>query len=385
MIIQGRLDETKPVFQVSVISGIVEKLEFNASRFEKPDVDECLILSPLLDPQVNGGLQVSFTSPGEPGKYGQVLEKARRHGISHFLPTVITTGRENLRDCLKALTQWREGDHRVSQAVPGFHLEGPGISPEDGFRGAHALQSVRTWTETEYHQCQESCHGLVKMVTLAPETLHDFQVVETMVREGVVVAIGHTKATRDRLEMAVDAGAALFTHWGNGITRKMDRHDNPLWPALADKRLGLSIIADGHHLPDSMVQVAYLCKTAGNLVLTADTGPLAGALPGLYDLWDSKIRVRDDGRLTVEDSGYLAGSGVWLDTCLLNVRRVISCDIHSAWRMASLNIRNLLGMPEWNLKLGMKAEMTLVRYGENEEILGCFVGGEWTPYSPNVS
>ena len=383
MIIQGRLEETKPPFQAIVVSGVVERIEFNPSQFQKPDVDNCLILSPLLDPQVNGGLQVSFTSPGEPDQYGLVLKKAWRHGISHFLPTVITTGRENLQQCLRALRRWREEDRRVSQSVPGFHLEGPGISPQHGFRGAHPLQSVRTWTEAEYRLCQESCHGLLKMVTLAPETLDNFQVVETMVREGVVVAVGHTNATKEQIEMAVDAGAALFTHWGNGICRNIDRHDNPLWPALADKRLGLSVIADGHHLPDSMLQVAYLCKTAGNLVLTADTGPLAGAVPGVYDLWDSKIRVGIDGRLTVEDSGYLAGSGVWLDHCLQTVQRVIPCDIQAAWRMASLNIRNLLGMPDWDLQAGMKAEMTLIRAEEKGGIIGCFGGGEWIPYSPS--
>ncbi len=369
--------------QVVVENGSVSKLETSRDHFRRPDIADCLILPPLMDPQVNGGLGVSFTSPQNSENYDLVLQECWRRGISHILPTIITTDAANLQKCLHSLRDWRESDWKVKKAIPGFHLEGPGISSSDGFRGAHPLDSVRSWTEVEYRHCQDATQGLIRKVTLAPETLEDFGVVKTMVRDGVLVSMGHTNASADQIARALDAGVVLFTHWGNGISRTVDRHLNPLWPALAEDRLNLSIIADGQHLPPAMLKTAYRCKGAEKLVLTADTSPLAGMPAGTYDLWGSRIVVDEEQRLSVEGTGYLAGSGAWLDACFRTIFQLTGGAVDACIQMASSNIRRLLGMPPWDLIPGKPAEMTLISPTKGELILGCFGTGQFCPYLDN--
>jgi N-acetylglucosamine-6-phosphate deacetylase len=42
---------------------------------------------------------------------------------------------------------------------------------------------------------------------------------------------------------AIDKGAKIATHLGNGAANTINRHRNPFWPQLADDRLHISIIA----------------------------------------------------------------------------------------------------------------------------------------------
>ena len=133
-------------------------------------------------------------------------------------------------------------------AIAGLHIEGPHISPEDGPRGAHPQHCVRPPDVDEFHRWQEASNGSVKLVTVSPEWPESPGYIEAVVREGVVVAIGHTKATTDQIRDAVNAGATLSTHLGNGAHSMLPRHPNYLWDQLAEDRLAASFIADGIHL-----------------------------------------------------------------------------------------------------------------------------------------
>ena len=84
-------------------------------------------------------------------------------------------------------------------AIEGFHVEGPHISPDDGPRGAHPRQWVRPPDVDEYRRWQDATDGLIRLVTLSPEWPEAPQYIETLVSEGVVVSIGHTKASAEQI------------------------------------------------------------------------------------------------------------------------------------------------------------------------------------------
>src|SRR5699024_3206830 len=132
--------------------------------------------------------------------------------------------------------------------VPGVHIEGPSISPADGPRGAHPVEHVRPPDLAEFERWQAAGDGLVKLVTLAPEHAGAPGYIRTLAARGVIVALGHSAATPDEVHAAVDAGARLSTHLGNGVAAVLPRHPNLIWTQLADDRLYASFIADGHHL-----------------------------------------------------------------------------------------------------------------------------------------
>src|SRR5262249_28292297 len=154
----------------------------------------------------------------------------------------------------RVLAKACDGDARVANAVPGFHLEGPYISSEDGPRGAHPRPHVRAPDRAEFERLQEAAGGRIRLVTLAPESAAAIAFIEWLARRGIVVAIGHTAATAEQIHAAIAAGAKLSTHLGNGSHALLPRHDNYIWAQAAADQLWASLITDGHHLPAAVVR-----------------------------------------------------------------------------------------------------------------------------------
>src|SRR5690606_31509122 len=102
------------------------------------------------------------------------------------------------------------------------------------------------------------------------------------VSSGVVVAIGHTGATSEQIRAAVDSGARLSTHLGNGAHAVLPRHPNYIWDQLACDELWASIIVDGHHLPATVVKCFQRIKGSERLILITDAVSVAGLPPGRY-------------------------------------------------------------------------------------------------------
>lgn len=296
----------------------------------------------LFDPQVNGCKGVGFTSPDltTDGVY-RVVEECLRHGVGGFCPTVITAGFGTIRHAFATLVRARD----CAERIPVFHLEGPYISAEDGPRGAHPKEHVRDPDWDEFLGWQDAADGRIRMVTLAPERPGAIRFIERLVKDGVVVAIGHTAAPAEQIRDAVAAGATASTHLGNGCAATMDRHTNPIWAQLADDTLWASVIADGHHLPPAVLKCIARVKGPGRLFLTADTGPLAGQPPGRYREWGQEFEVLPNGRIGVPGTPFLAGGGHFQDTCVANLIRVAGWNLKDAVDAASLRPRELLGLP----------------------------------------
>src|SRR5262249_41723291 len=180
-------------------------------------------------------------------------------GVTRFFPTVITGAPERMLGALRNLAAARES-LPDGGAMEAFHVEGPHISPEDGPRGAHPAGWVRPPRYYEFQRWQEAAQGHVRLVTLSPEWPGALRYIEQLTREGVVVAIGHTRATREQIHDAVSAGATLSTHLGNGAHAVLPRHPNYIWEQLAEDRLAASFIVDGFHLSDAFLRVALRAK-----------------------------------------------------------------------------------------------------------------------------
>ena len=184
----------------------------------------------------------------------------REHGIGQFLPTLITSSFDATRHGFVTLERARATDPRLSRWIPGYHLEGPYLSGEDGPRGAHPKEYIRDPDWDEFRRWQDAAGGRIRMVTIAPERAGAISFIEKLAASGVVVAIGHTAATGEQIRDAVRAGARTSTHLGNGSHTLLPRHDNYIWEQLANDDLWASIITDGHHLPPAVVKCIVRAK-----------------------------------------------------------------------------------------------------------------------------
>jgi N-acetylglucosamine-6-phosphate deacetylase len=305
-----------------------------------------LVLPALVDLQVNGALGIAFTSEDlNVEGVRTVVHWCRSRGTMHLLATIITASDSTVMHGIRTLASAVEIDSDLNQAIAGIHLEGPYLSGEDGPRGAHPPEHIRNPDWDEFRRWQDAAAGRIRMVTIAPERHGAIPFIEQLARSGIIVAIGHTNASAELLDQAVHAGATLSTHLGNGCHAILPRHDNVIWHQLSDDRLMASLIADGHHLPVSVLRAMIRAKQVDRLVMTADTGPLAGLPPGTYPSWGQSFEVLPSGKIVIPGTPYLAGSGSALRDCvqhLLFHRLATESDVE---KMASLTPRRFLQLP----------------------------------------
>lgn len=360
--ITGRDALSGRCLDVTVEDGVI-------ARIEDWESDSELYLSAgFVDLQVNG--YAGFDLNAEQVSVSTVLglvDAMLANGVTCFLPTLITAPEEEICYRLKVIAKARSIHPRVAMCVPFVHVEGPHISPLDGYRGAHPADAVRPPSIEEFDRWQHASDGLVGMVTLSPHFTESADYIAALVRRGVRVAIGHTHASPEEIARAVDAGASLSTHLGNGIAQQIPRHSNPIWSQLAEDRLTACFIADGHHLPADILKVMLRAKGVPCSVLVSDSVALAGMPPGTYATpVGGQVELRADGRLCIVGTELLAGSTASLTQCVGNLARITGLPLSDALTMATSNPGRFVG-ERGRLALGSRAD--LVRFRWNDKIL----------------
>src|SRR5581483_8741857 len=253
----------------------------------------------FIDIQVNGFAGVDYNNPRTPHEeIARSLRVIFSTGVTRLYPTVITGPPDAMLGALRNLSDARES-LPDGEAMDGFHVEGPHISPEDGPRGAHPRRSVRKPDLDEYRRWQDAARGRIRIVTLSPEWPEAARYIETIVSDGVVAAIGHTQASAAQIADAASAGATLSTPLGNGSHSVMRRPPNYIWDQLAEDRLMADFIVDGIHLDAAFLKVALRAKTLDRAVLVTDASTPAGAPPGRYYLGEQAVDLSPEGRVTL--------------------------------------------------------------------------------------
>jgi N-acetylglucosamine-6-phosphate deacetylase len=323
----------------------------------------------FFDIQVNGCRGISFNSERLTGDEIRVVAgECRAHGAGGFCPTLITASAGALSHGFATLASLCEGGGDLGRAMPAFHLEGPYIAADDGPRGAHPEAHIRRPDWDEFRRWQDAAGGRIRIVTLAPEIPGALAFIERLAATGVIISIGHSAASPEQIRDAVSAGARLSTHLGNGAHSVLPRHPNYIWEQLAADELWTSVIADGHHLPPSVLKAVLRVKTPARTVLISDAGTLAGLPPGRYECWGQEFDVHPAGKIVMPGTEYLAGAAVFLDTCVGHVLNLGLADMASAVDMAAVRPRELLGLPVPRMDVGEPADLVLFDWQPGREL-----------------
>jgi len=270
----------------------------------------------LVDLQVNGYAGVDFSSPDlTETDFIAACEQLFESGTTAFLPTMITSPEyvyERNLAIMAAVLERAEFRGRL----PGVHLEGPFISPQEGARGAHNSEWIRKPDLDYFERLTVWADGKVKLITIAAEVDGAEQLAKHATSKGIVVSLGHQMAAEKDLEKLAQAGAMSLTHLGNGIPAVMDRHENSLWAGLGNDDLSAMIITDGNHLPASLVKAIIRTKGPARCIVVSDGSPLAGFKPGRYKTLGHKVVLEESGRLYDPATGYLVGSSATMLECM---------------------------------------------------------------------
>ncbi len=332
----------------------------------------------LIDHQVNGYLSHSFVGDNlDAAQVKKITEAFWENGITTFMPTLTTESNEVLLRNFEKLNEILE-DENLEQSIPGFHLEGPYISPVDGFRGAHNLTHIRNPNWEEFEAWYFASGKRIKEITIAPELEGAMDFIKKCIDNNIKVAIGHSNASTAQINEAVKLGASISTHLGNGCANTIHRHHNPIWPQLSEDKLFASLIVDGFHLTKEEVRTFYKVKGADKTILVSDITRWAGMPPGNYTDFGQEIVVTEEGAIMMPKENVLAGASFLITKGIENIIKFTGCSLKEAIDMSTINPAKALGFNDrGEIAVGKRADLIYFRFASGKlEIVKTIVGGK---------
>ena len=339
--------------------------------------DELFVSQGLIDVQINGYKGVDFSGPGLTVEGIRKATKALwKVGVTTYFPTIITSDIERIKENFAVLAEAQK-DPEIGKSIAGFHLEGPYISPVKGFRGAHLEKYIKLPDWREFQEIQKAANNGIKLITLAPELEGAISFIQNCVASGLVVALGHHNGSAKDIQQAVDAGAKMATHLGNGCANQINRHHNPLWPQLSDDRITPSIIVDGFHLTKEEVRSFYKVKGADKTILVSDALDLAGLPVGEY-IRGERTLLLTENVVKLPKENVLAGAASPISKCVGVIMNYTQCGLQAAIQMASTNSAELFSLNQiGKIEPGKRADIIKFAMVDGEMVIHkTYVAGE---------
>jgi len=293
-----------------------------------------------VDLQVNGYYGVDLADC-DPEGWAMVARRLPETGTTAFLPTFITAPVARLATTLRS-AQKIAGAATAGARVIGVHLEGPFLSPARA--GAHRRDWMVPPSSEAVAELLNAGHGLLRVVTLAPETDGALAAVSELAAAGVVVSVGHSDATAGQVAAAAGAGARMVTHLFNAQRGLHHREPGVVGQALADRRLTSGLIVDLCHVSAAACAIAF-AAAPGRICLVTDAAASAGMPPGRYVLGGQPVELPPGGAAPVRADGTLAGSALRMDLAVANAVAV-GLGLAEAVAAASRVPADLIGRPD---------------------------------------
>ncbi len=360
-IIEGIHYETGKPVQITIEDGKIKKIK--SIKKLSSGSGQVYVAPGFFDNQINGFAGVSFAF-GESDLTTDGIKKATselwKFGVTSYLATLTTNSQEVLTKNFRLLAA-SMNDKDLRGSIPGFHLEGPYINPEDGFRGAHPKRFVSSPNWNDFMELYEAADEKILQVTVAPEMEGAADFIKKCTEKGIVVALGHHNGNTEQVNQAVENGAQISTHLGNGCANMINRHRNPLWPQLANDGLTASIICDGFHLLPEEISVFFKVKGPDKTIIVSDVTSYAALEPGEYKTQTGEtIELTKDGMLRYPAQNVLYGSASAITKGVGHIMEVTGCSLADAIKMSSTNPAKLNGLNDRGLlEPGKRADIIL--------------------------
>ena len=317
-----------------------------------------------------------------------VGERFAQYGVTAYCPTVISSSTEvynvvcsRFRKYMFNFEKARLQGCVLRQAqMLGLHLEGPFIS----IKGAHdpnVIQAPQSFKHVHEHYGGDKTLSITSLVTLAPELEGSADAIAQLSNQGIVVSLGHSKATFAQASSAVEHGAKLITHMFNAMT-PFHHRDPGLIGLLGShvNRIAYSIIADGIHAHPASVNIAYQSNPEGTVLVT-DSMAAMGLGTGRYHLGAMEVDIQTNGNgdkfAVVAGTSTLAGAIESLDQCVRNFRQFTKCPKETAILAATEHPARILGIypRKGSLNVGADADVVLL-HPETLQVMATIVNGQ---------
>lgn len=324
--------------------------------FQELDLSDLIAVPGFIDLQMNGSSDCNFWQDISAEELDTLRLEQAQHGVTTFLPTLITDSLENLKRRRHFLAQNGLGStdcRRGLSRIPGLHLEGPCLSPEKP--GVHPVQHIQPLSLEVIKDLVPEGSRQVLLMTAALEGDSNGSAQAYLQNQQVALSLGHSNATFEEADRAFSRGARLLTHTFNALPPLHHRQPGAVGAALLDDRVSCCLIADGLHLAPQTCALIVKVKGPDRTILVTDRAAVGTS------------------------QGTLVGSSINLDEAVINMIDWGICDLEGAVRMASTNAAAAIGLGQSLGHLGSGYLADIAFLDQDLKVRKTMIGGTLTP------
>jgi N-acetylglucosamine-6-phosphate deacetylase len=297
------------------------------------------------------------------------------HGTTSMVATTVTASDVDTRSSVAGIAQFIFHSNQcpareLSAEVVGIHFEGPFIS--QARRGVHPREWIVPPSTELFAAFLAEARGTAQILTLAPELPGALELIAAARKAGLVVSLGHTDATYEQAQAAIEAGASHAAHVFNAMRPFSHRGTGVIGAVLTSPKVSAELIADGVHVDQPAMRMLVELKSPERVILVSDGISATGMPDGKYGLGLFQVKVA--GGVARNSEGKLAGSTLTLDRALRNMV-ALGLPLASALCMVTANPARQIGLGARKGVLAPGADADLVLLDEKLEIAGVMTRG----------
>ena len=285
----------------------------------------------------------------------------QKHGAMTIFPTISSSTYENIKQGVAVCEKLMAEDN---SPIMGLHLEGPYLNPKrasDQFGDKLALPDAEAYTSLiESTDC-------IKRWDASPELPGALEFARYLKSKGIVATISHTEAEYQEVKAAYEAGFTHVSHFYNGMPgfhkNREYKYEGTVESVYLIDDMTIELIADGRHLPNTILNLAYKVKGVEKTCLV--TAALAYAGADTTKTNHPNIII-DDGVCKSADHENLVGSIATMDVLVKNMVKA-GVQLEHVLRMASETPARLMNVYDrkGSLEKGKDADVLIIDENQN--------------------
>lgn len=331
----------------------------------------------FIDIHVHGGGGYDFMD-GTVEAYLGAAEAHGIHGTTAMVPTTLTSTNDELKNTFSIFKEAKSKNKRGAELL-GLHLEGPYFAMSQ--RGAQDPRYIRNPQKKEYEEILGWSEDIIRW-SAAPELDGAIEFGRRLKNKGILPSIAHSDADCEVVEEAFENGFTHVTHLYSAMSsvRRINafRHAGVVEAAFLKDEMTVEIIADGIHLPSSLLKLIYKIKGPGRIALVTDSMRAAGMPEGesiLGSLKDGQKVIVEDGVAKLMDRSAFAGSVATADRLIRTMITQAEVPLIEAVRMMTAVPAGIIGVENRKGSLVPDKDADIVIFDENINVCTTMVMG----------
>ncbi|KDE63581.1 N-acetylglucosamine-6-phosphate deacetylase [Fusobacterium necrophorum] len=348
----------------------ISEIEENLVKNEKEevlDLEGKLLIPGFIDVHIHGA-DGADAMDGSIESLQKISKYLASKGTTNFLATTLTSSKEMLKKFLSCIGEVQNQEMEGAN-IFGAHMEGPYFDVE--YKGAQNEKYIKMAGMEEIQEYLSVKKDLVKLFALSPNS-NNLDIIRYLVKEGVIVSVGHSAASFEQVMAAVEAGLSHATHTFNGMKGFTHRDPGVVGAVLDSDEITAEVIFDKIHVHPEAVRVLIKTKGVEKVVCITDSMSATGLPCGRYKLGELDVNVVDN-QARLSSNGALAGSVLTMDKAFRHLLE-LGYNLMDAVKLTSTNVAKEFHLNTGMIRVGKDADLVVL--DEKHEVKMTIVKGK---------